>query len=204
MHPLDLATLAAFHKHHQHHPTNAGQVGWHHEAEQRLRFQVLSDIGPLLGHTVLDAGCGLGDFWAFLKTIGAPAHYTGFDCLPRFISQALVRWQEEPRVSLGVGDFLQADLPQADYVFASGSLNYPSQNPDHPHNAIRNLWNHARVGMAFNLLRQQPGRPTDYLRSYDPQAIMEYCQTLSPYVRLRTDYMPGDFTLYLYRNDPTS
>jgi hypothetical protein len=57
-----------------------------------------------------------------------------------------------------------------------------------------------RKGIAFNCLSTW-GAADDGGSEYreDPLRCLAFCRTLSPYVVLRHDYHPGDFTLYLRR-----
>ena len=207
MHPLDLATLASFHAQYAQAPEPAQQAGWHHAHEQQQRFAQLVKIAPLAGHTVLDAGCGPADLWAYLKELpgGAPAYYWGVDVLPRFIAQARQRWVQDPRVSVAVGDVAMHKLPVADYVLASGSLSYPSKDAQHPFSTLEHLWQHARRGLGFNMLKALP-EPTDgsainsgFLCRYAPKQIVAFCKSLSPKVRLLQNYSPIDFTVFVYK-----
>lgn len=203
MNPIDLATLISFHQNHEKAKTTAEQVGWHNTTEQRQRFQVLTEIGNLQQTTVLDAGCGLGDFWDYLlKNNVQPAQYLGVDCLPSYVQKTKVRFDSDPRVSVAVGDLAHDTLPMADYVFASGSLSYPSQTPNFLRKALKNLFLSTRKGLAFNLLRQKDTPQDRFLSTYSPAQVLEYCKTLTEHITLREDYSGDDFTLYLYPETP--
>jgi SAM-dependent methyltransferase len=202
MEALDLATLIAFHHIFRDKGTSAEQVGWHSVEEQQKRFDVLTSIAPLAGCTILDAGCGFGDLWAYLlstKYDRLPVKYWGFDCLPRFIGKARQRWKSDPRVSIGAGDLYQSPLPRADYVFASGSLSYQSRTPDWPYVAIRRLYAACDKGFAFNLLKEAEGSCDRYLCTYSPNAITTFCRRIARKVICHQDYSPEDFTIYMYR-----
>lgn len=41
-------------------------LGWNKQAGQDARFKILSGIGMLNSHSVLDAGCGHADLYAYL------------------------------------------------------------------------------------------------------------------------------------------
>ena len=58
------------------------RVGWRSRQNQEVRFETLASIGDLRGKSILDAGCGLGCFYGYLKDRGWEGQYTGFDLLP--------------------------------------------------------------------------------------------------------------------------
>ena len=75
---------------------------------QEVRYRELSDIaGPLEGRSILDYGCGKGDFLSFLKEQGIDAGYTGADVNGNLIRLARDRDVE----SLGVTRLLR-DAPK--------------------------------------------------------------------------------------------
>jgi len=147
---------------------------------------------------VLDVGCGHADLYAFLQPRFPGLRYCGIELLPELLDVAQARHGHDRHVTLGAGDFLRASLPPADYVLASGALNYQHRNPQFIFQAIEKLFDSCRLGLGFNLLSQVPG-PEGLLRAYEPAAIVGFCQTLAREVQLRQGYWPDDFTVLMYR-----
>jgi hypothetical protein len=54
-------------------------LGWKEPAGQEARFKVLSGIGPLNGRSVLDAGCGHADLFAYLVKLYPQLYYYGIE-----------------------------------------------------------------------------------------------------------------------------
>ncbi len=54
--------------------------------------------------------------------------------------------------------------------------------------------------VVFNSLSTWAGDQEESEFYADPAVILEYCRTLSPWVSIRHDYHPRDFTIYLYKN----
>ena len=52
-------------------------VAWGSRKSQKRRFEILSQIANLEGHSLLDVGCGPGDFYGWLKERYNKFHYTG-------------------------------------------------------------------------------------------------------------------------------
>jgi SAM-dependent methyltransferase len=172
-------------------------LGWRNDRDQQIRFEALAGIANMNGKTVLDAGCGYGDLFAFLSPNNQPAHYYGIEQIPELIEQAENRYGHLGNVTLIPRNFMMIGLPEADYVFASGSLNYASGDPQYIFKAINKLFGSCRSGLAFNLLKLVPN--TGLLVAYEPEIILSYCRTLSGNVILKDGYADEDFTIWMYR-----
>ena len=64
------------------------------EAKHRIQHTVHSSVGELLGTTILDVGCGLAHYYAFLKERGLQVRYIGYDIVPVFIEINRERYPE--------------------------------------------------------------------------------------------------------------
>jgi len=173
-------------------------LGWRDKRSQLVRFDALMDIGDLNGHSILEAGCGTGDLFNFLM-IRYPdiTGYVGVDFIPEMIEEARDRILS-PKASFWPVSFMSTILPEADYVLASGSLNYASYEPGYIYRAISHLFQLSRRGLGFNLLKLVTKE--GMLAAYDPEDIVAFCQTLSDYVVLKDDYDLEDFTVFVYRS----
>jgi trans-aconitate methyltransferase len=173
-------------------------LGWKTPRSQTARFEVLAEIGDLNGHSVLDVGCGHGDLRAFLGERYPHLHYLGIDHFEPFLEVGYKRYAGWPNTRFLLGDFTTARLPQVDYVVASGSLGYRSQESDFVVRMIDKLYSSCQVALGFNLLRHIPDGET-VLAAYDPEPIANHCQRLASRVSLREGYLQDDFTVFLYR-----
>ena len=180
--------------------------GWSSRSSQRTRFSALADVGDLRGASVLDAGCGLGDLYAYFeeRKIAADVRYTGLDFTPRMVAHARERFPNVPFVQ-GDASSPETDLPLADYVLASGLFSHMTGDEARVHATICRLWGVARRALAFNVLSTLTDPASDEARAAsglfaaDPLETLRFCRTLTPWVTLRHDYLPHDFTIYLYR-----
>ena len=172
-------------------------LGWKDIESQQIRFKALAGIGNLSGCSVLDAGCGYGDFLPYLSTSYKDFTYTGMEQIPELLKEAIVRHGHSPAANFIQGNFTTTLLPVVDYVFASGSLNYRSTDPDFIFNAIDKLYGACTYGFAFNLLNHII--PNGLLVAYNPGQIISYCSSICPEVKLIQDYDPNDFTVYMYK-----
>ncbi len=173
-------------------------LGWHNDEGQLLRFAMLAGIGDMNNCSVLDIGCGHGDLSAYLVDKYPTLKYSGIDQVEEILAIASARYAHLPQTSFYMGDFSVAELPAADYVLASGSLNYHSGEPDFIYKMISCLFNASRIAFGFNLLSKM-NDPGGVLVSYDVYNIMKYCYTLSNKVILQDNYCDGDYTVWMYK-----
>jgi trans-aconitate methyltransferase len=172
-------------------------LGWRDTESQVIRFDALADMADLNGHSLLDAGCGHGDLRSYLHRLYPDIIYYGMEQIPELIDEATRRYQDWEATVFIRGDFMINAMPVADYVMASGSLNYYNADPDFIFKAITRLYEHCRKGLAFNLLSHII--PNGLLAAYNPDVIMEYCRQLCPQVVVKNDYSNEDFTVFMYR-----
>ena len=90
--------------------------------------------------------------------------------------------------------------PRFDYILSSGAFNVNfGDNIRAVQQALRDMVQHCTSGVAINFLQRTVDASNDPIfQYYDPQAMLAFCQTLCPQVRLSQGYLPNDFTLYLY------
>lgn len=173
-------------------------LGWRDVESQQVRFKALAKVGDINYCSVLDAGCGYGDLLPYLLQ-GYPnlSNYYGIEQIPELYNEAVKRYGDVAMADFISGNFSTRVLPVADYVLASGSLNYDSHDPDFIYKAINKLFATSKIALAFNLLRQMPVK--GLLVAYNPEVILNYCQTLTDKVVFIDDYAEEDFTVYMYR-----
>ena len=96
-------------------------VGQWSEEGQRFRFEKLAEIADLKGAGILDLGCGLGDFYPFLKLKYGELDYTGIDIVPEIIASAQ---DTHPDARFLCLDVLLDEFEETfDYVMISGIFN---------------------------------------------------------------------------------
>lgn len=174
-------------------------VDWGSRESQEKRFAAFVDVGSVQGVSILDIGCGLGDFPAYLQQRGISADYTGYDVTPRMIEHCRNRFPDQ---HFEQGDPI-ADPPQGasfDYVMASGIFSVHRSEPEaYLYYAIDQMYRLCRVGVAFNTLSTFAATQTPGEFHADPSEVLERCLRICPRVTLRHDYLPQDFTVYMYK-----
>lgn len=170
-------------------------------ASQSRKFAAVAGVMPLAGRRVLDVGCGLADFAAFLARIDTGIRYVGVDIAPAMLAQAKAL---RPEVDVRRLDILE-ETPEGafDLVTANGIFYLLGSDAEAlMHRLVTRMFALTSHAVAFTSLstwapHQEPGE-----FYADPEATLRFCRTLTPWVVLRHDYALHDFTIYLYKNSP--
>ncbi len=184
----------------QHGPSAMG-VGWRTEESQRLRFEKLLTVvdRPDGGWVdVNDLGCGYGAFLSFLEEQQVPiGTFFGYDISEEMLTVA------RSRATAARSEFIASSrvTERADYSFASGIFNVKLDCDDqswtsYVEDVIRNLADHSRAGLAFNLLSTYSDYQEDHLFYGDPLHWFDWCKrNISPWVTLLHDYPLFEWTI---------
>ena len=170
---------------------------------QLRRYHTLVDIAPgaeLNNSTILDYGCGTGDFYRFLKRRGINVRYTGVDINENFISLAKSKYPECTFKVMSADDDDDQFEGFYDYIFICGvfNLRVPGVDDDMK-NALVTLFKHCSKGLALNALSSHAPVKDHELHFTSPEGMVKFAiENLSPSVALRHDRIPNDFTLYVY------
>jgi trans-aconitate methyltransferase len=200
MNLIEKATIIHYHRHRivEHEGGTAGALGFRGGESQQKRFEILAAVAESMdGRSVLDVGCGHGDFKACLDGKFHGYSYIGIDQMAEFIQEARVRYGQRPACYFCISDFTAAELPQADYVFASGVLGYKCADSGFYFAMIEKMFNAANITLAFNMLDAAVFPAHPLLTGHDAETVLAYCKTLSPQARLIRGYLEDDFTLVL-------
>lgn len=182
------------------HGVHPRAVDWGSRASQQKRFDILAEIGDLPGCSVLDVGCGLADLHAYLESAEKAVSYTGYDISPAILEAARKRF---PNLDLRQADLMREEVapPRFDFVFASGIFHLrPKGSYAYLEAMTRRMYRSCRRGVAFNSLsaRSSVIEPDKFVA--EPTKVLDICLDIAPNVVLRHDYLPHDFTVYLYKS----
>ena len=104
-------------------------LDWGSQESQELRFSVLAQVGQLSGASVLDVGCGMGDFFGWLKQEGIEVKYTGIDITPKMIEVAQQRFPEAKFELKNLLDIENSKVERYDFILQSGILTHRQDSP---------------------------------------------------------------------------
>ncbi len=170
---------------------SAEGVAWDSTQTQKRRFSaIISCLGDIKNNTLVDAGCGFGDFYLYLKEKNTlPKNYTGLDLCAPMVKEAKIR----TGCKIVQRDILKQTIPLADWYVASGSMNLLTRMETRIF--IQRCFEKSRKGFVFNLLcgKEQEGKFSYWV----PHDILELCKLLGAKVQIKEGYMEGDFTVVL-------
>jgi SAM-dependent methyltransferase len=179
-----------------------------HEKRHRQFLRLLDETPEA---SVIDLGCGFGDFFRFLRASGHQGRFIGYDIAPGMIDKA----RELHGQSAGCEWRVGAEPTEiADFAIASGIFNVKGDVPNeiwarYVYQTINILAHAGRRGFAFNMLStsSDPDRRRSNLYYADPTDMLARC--LLRYgrsVALLQDYRLYEFTVVVRRieNDARS
>ena len=158
-------------------------VGWASKDTQENRWSQLVLDHDLDGCSVLDVGCGVGDFLGYLQKY-SDVSYTGIDINTMMIREACRKNPDGTFLNGSLSrlaEFGVSGLPTSwDYVFASGTFTIKvDDNNSHIRRGIENLCELANKHVAFNFLDDTT--ETQYrdpnLHYYNRDELLNYVRT---------------------------
>ncbi|GEO82697.1 class I SAM-dependent methyltransferase [Pararhodospirillum oryzae] len=180
-------------------------LDWTSAEGQNERFSRFLDLGLENGDSVLDVGCGLGDFLAFTRERGLILAYTGLDMTPAMIDYCQATY---PNDRFHKGSLLDTPLPwgerRFDWVVASGIFAHRRHEPwAYMCALVDRMKDLALKGVAFNAQSTRAPYPELWtLFHADPDQTREYCTRPGWTVIVRPTRDRSDFTTYLWRTPP--
>lgn len=191
-------STAVFNESAQKSENNYAACHWGSLQSQQKRFSILTQGMDFTECSVLDVGCGVGCFADYLHKEGyAVRQYTGVDLSYEMVVRAL---KQAPERDIRHWNILEKNIGSYDIVVASGIFTFLRGNCQAKmREIITAMYSLCRRAVFFNSLSSW-GKTQQKNEFYaDPLQVMEWCNALTPWVILRHDYHPGDFTVYMYR-----
>lgn len=177
-------------------------LGWL-KGRQKLRFLKLKNIDQFNANdTVLDVGCGFGDLNLFLIENGWKGNYVGIDIVSALINQA-----KKKNKNL---DFREIDIlvdyfeEKFDWVFSSGALTSKTEEEntyDYINKMLIKMFQLCNKGIAINFCSPNVSFESKVNFHPDFGKILAIVSSISKRFSLLHDYMPYEFTVYIYKDD---
>jgi SAM-dependent methyltransferase len=173
-------------------------LGWGSEQQQVFRFLQALRAVDVSGKSVLDIGCGFGDFLSVCIDNNIEiSNYEGWDINPDLIRMAQ---EQHPMASFNVVDLsnLNDVLVVAEIGFMLGVLNLNFKDKYDNLLFSKMMIKKAFCSVSRSLvvdflsLKKSPDYPAeDFVFYHDPAELLSYALTLTPSVRLFHDYSPN-------------
>lgn len=168
------------------------------EERRQLRFRVLSEVGIVPGCSVLDLGCGFGDFFGYLGRSGVNVEYVGYDINGNLVEVARSRF---PMARFEVKDIQLEPFPEFDFVVSSSAFNLHMTHQDNYSfitDILTRCFQKARKGVAIDFMTSYVDFQAPEAFHYDPEKLFSIAKRITKRVCLRHDYPLYEFCLYLY------
>lgn len=178
-------------------------LGWD-KGKQDIRFDILTSQFDFNNKSIIDIGCGFGDLNKTLMRKFRNYKYTGIDIVEELITigKSLYR---SPDIKFLSQDFLTYNFNRNfDYAIASGIFNFKIEDEDNYNfieNMIKKALNICDVGLAFDFLSDKVDYKYKYTHHSSPEKILEIAYKYSRNIILRNDYMPFEFSLFIFKDD---
>jgi SAM-dependent methyltransferase len=174
---------------------DATALGWDTRDSMETRFGAAAGMYDFSGATVLDIGCGFGDFYGFLKDRGQkPAEYHGTDITNKILDIARERHPDatfEER-NIFVDQFEDRTF---DIAVEFGVLNYNLDrisNGEYIREYMRRTYEvcEATLVNCLSDYREGDWDWEEFVYYYSPEKVFGYAQELTRDVTLKHDFKP--------------
>jgi SAM-dependent methyltransferase len=177
--------------------TDCECVDWSRRA-QRMRFEVFILNHDLRGKSVLDVGCGVADFRDHLQARGIACDYVGVDISTEMVRRSRLRF---PELRFEIVNILEWEPRRSfDYSVAFGVQNIRVDGGrEMLERVTRRQFEFTRVAAYICLLTNRYLGFAAHIQSWPAEEVLKLALETTPYVVLRHDYLPNDFSVAMYR-----
>jgi SAM-dependent methyltransferase len=172
------------------------------ENKQALRHKVLASALRGSKPSILEVGCGLGDFYKDLLQRGRECVYQGYDIVPEYVAECRVKFPEARFEVRNV--FVEGIDGTYDSIVMSQVLNNRYQRSDNLQvmkHALEMAFSHTRVSVAVDMLSTYVDFRNPDLYYYAPEEIFRIGKSITPRVILRHDYRAFEFCVQLFHEE---
>jgi SAM-dependent methyltransferase len=170
--------------------------------KQNIRHAIHCSSFRTENPSILDIGCGMGDFLRYLKQNGVDSLYTGYDIIPDYIEFCKTNYKGS---RFEVRNVLENGIDGIyDNIVLSQVLNNKyvhSDNMEVMKEMMTECFNHCNVGFSIDMMSDYVDFKTDELYHYSPEKIFAFAKTLSKRVLIRHDYRPFEFCIQVFKNE---
>lgn len=174
------------------------RCGWASRSSQLARYEAVTTSVPLHNTTLLDIGCGDGEWYGFLKKNQIQTQYKGIDSSSSMIECAKMRFPEGNFCVGYASDYHES----VDVITAIGLANHDM--PEYWVTLSRWMahWlEQVEIAVCITFLSSHTpiSSQLSKLKYISPQKAMGWGFSLTPFVTLQHGYLNNDFLLVLYK-----
>lgn len=173
--------------------TSAKGVNWTSRETQEVRFAAILKLLPKKVNSLVDAGCGFGDLYTYMKNKKhSVKKYIGIDSLVDMYSIASQNTAQE----IIIADITKDEIPKADFYVCSGAMNV--LNIFETHLFIRNCFEASNNGFIFNILHGD--KQSETYNYFTTEQIDKIAKSLNvKKVKIKDDYLENDITVGFFK-----
>jgi len=172
---------------------SAKGVNWNSKESQELRFKTISTMLPKEIETLVDAGCGFGDFYSYFKKNKIKIkNYIGIDSLNIMCSIASCNTTSR----IIKADVCSDEIPVGDYYICSGAMN--TLSIFETHQFIQNCFKNSKKGFIFNILYGDKKSETyNYISKSTIEILAKNLNVKK--IKIKDNYMKNDITVGFFK-----
>lgn len=178
-------------------------LGWL-KGKQDTRFEVLTSQYNFSNKSVLDIGCGFGDLNKTLAELCTEYSYFGIDICDELIFKGKELFSA-PHTTMVCADFLSYNFESSfHWAIASGIFNHilaKGDNYKFIYSVMEKCYNVVTDGFSFDFIGDRVDYRDEHIFYASPEKILEFAYSFSRRVILRSDYMPFEFSIFVFKND---
>ena len=165
---------------------------------QKMRFESFLINHNLSGKSVLDLGCGVGDFWDHLQAKEISCNYLGIDLSSEMVNRCQARF---PESNFEVQNILEWQPGHKfDYVTAFAIHNTKVEKSQELLQSItRRQFELCHIAAHISILTDRYSGFAPHIQAWRAESVLSLALEITPYVVLRHDYLPNDFSVTLYK-----
>nr|WP_321267018.1 class I SAM-dependent methyltransferase [uncultured Sulfurimonas sp.] len=174
---------------------SAKGVNWNSKESQNIRFKIILEMLPqdMSSFTLVDAGCGFGDFYLYAQKQDRLAkEYIGIDSLVDMHSIASKR----TGCKILIADICKDKIPNASYYICSGAMNVLQDFETYLF--MKNCFEASELGFIFNILHGTKNTQTyNYLTKTKIEQIASDIGVKN--IKIKDNYLKNDITVGFFK-----
>lgn len=177
----------------QTHKESFKSLHWSNKENQKIRFDILLEVGNITNKKILDIGSGMGDFFGYIDSKNIKAAMTGYEIVEEFVKISKNRY---PKHSFEPIDLSKIDITEKfDFVFSSGIFAFG--NKTFFETMIKKSFSICKIAYAFNFYNSTKDKR---FMSISKTEIEKILTELKPSkIVQKSDYLENDTTFFIYK-----
>jgi len=184
------------------HGTTFASLNSGNPEKQELRHQVHASALKADRSSILEVGCGLGDFYKHLRSRHIDCSYHGYDIVPEYIAECRSLY---PAAKFEVRNIFEDGIAGSyDTIIMSQVLNNRYQKSDNlqvMRRALELAFAHCRLSASVDMLSTYVDFHNPDLFYYSPEQIFGIAKSLASRVVIRHDYRAFEFCVQMFHQD---